>query len=376
MKVICFLFDPNVGGPTVRACNISKILRQDNYDVHFALPRAEGSAKAYLEDAGFEVSDLNIQKPVLPNKPMKFIRFLVGVPISIWRISRFLKQANPDVVHVNGAFDILPAVGAKWAGVPLVWQLNDMLFGLRLSRILGWFVGAIADQVAVTSKPVIDHYGVEKYNPIILPVPVDIARYTPRPAFGSGVVTFGFLGNWNPLKGQKDFIDTVQQLHVEGHSVSGRLYGKLLDSQIGYWTPLLQYIEEEGLGDIIHVEGFTSDVPKALQNVDILLVSSISEAGPLSCLEAIATGIPVVSYQVGDVDNMLSPTGSKPGGIVVDLGDQKALLEACRSLIVDHDLACQMGENARARAKDHYDLPHVAPHTAAAYNQAIRLSKQ
>lgn len=370
MKVVCFLFDPNVGGPTVRARNISKVLRNEGFDFHFALPGTDGTARDYLEAEGFPVVDLSIPKPVLPNKPLKFLKFLTGVPASLWRIRNYLKAEAPDVVHINGAFDILPALGAKWAKVPIVWQLNDMLFGQKLSRALGRFVGSVADVVAVTSSPVIDHYRVARYEPIILPVPVDIARYAPKTFPANGPVTIGFLGNWNPLKGQDDFIEIVSQLSREGYPVSGVIYGKLLESQTRYWQPLLDQIAAQGLSNVISVEGFTSDVPAALQGIDILLVTSLSEAGPLSCLEAIATGIPVVSYQVGDVANMVAPNSAAPAGFVTPLRDSEAMLSACRQLLSDRSTAAEMATNARRRAEDHYDLPNVAPQTARAYNAA------
>ena len=372
MKIICFLFDPNVGGPTIRSRQISGVLRNENIEVQFALPGTDGTALHYLEEAGFVVHDLKISKPVLPNKPLKFLKFVLKVPVSLARLVGFLRRENPDVVHINGAFDILPAIAAKLAGTPVVWQLNDMLFGTRLSSILGRFVGTISDVVAISSSPVAQHYNIRRYTPTVLPVPVDTARYTVKSFPLDGSVCVGLVGNWNPLKRQGDFIAVLNQLKCDGFDVTGRMYGKLLDSQKSYWSPLLREIESLDLGDIVTVEGFVSDIPNALQSVDILLVTSQSEAGPLSCIEAMASGIPVVSYAVGDVQKMLDPNGAAPAGIVTPVADLDSLIDACRTLLHDRTKGQEMGRNGRERAKKLYDLACVAPQTAKAYRLAAK----
>jgi glycosyltransferase involved in cell wall biosynthesis len=371
LKVVCFLFDPNVGGPTVRASQISSELRKKGTEVEFALPGTTGTARGFLEAQNFQVHDLDIPKPVLPNKPGKFLRFVFGVPGSLVRLTRFLRNHRIDVVHINGAFDILPAIAAKLTSTPCVWQLNDMLFGTRLSRVLGRFVGSLADVVAVTSPPVISHYQVARYSPVVLPVPVDTERYTTKDLPDNGSVCFGAVGNWNPLKRIEDFIDIIAYLHDEGYAVTGKIFGKLLRSQKAYWEPLLAQIEDRNLRDVIRVEGFVQNVPEALQDLDILLITSQSEAGPMSCLDAMATGLPVITYPVGDVHKMLDPDGRDPAGIVVPIGDVTSMREVCGELITDRNLARTLGRNGRQRAKSHYDLANLAPLTDAAYRRAV-----
>ncbi len=372
MKVICFLFDPNVGGPTIRARQVSTSLKADGVTVRFAMPGIDGTARAFLEEEGFVVDDLSIRKPVLPNKPRAFALFALTVPTSLWRLTWYLRRQRPDVVHINGAFDILPAVAAIFARVPVVWHLNDMLFGARLSRLLGALVGRLSRVVAVTSTPVIAHYNVGRYDPAMLPVPVDVDQFAPMPAMRTpGPIRIALVGNWNPLKRQQDFIAVIGQLKAAGHDVQGHVFGKLLDSQAAYWQPLLDQISEQELSDNIVVHGFTADIPGALKDMDLSVITSQSEAGPMSCLDAMAAGLPVISYDVGDVQRMLDPNGDAPGGIVVPVEDIAGLVAGCQRVIVDPQSCCRMGQAARARAVRLYTIGSVAPYTLAAYRRAI-----
>lgn len=371
LKVICFLFDPNIGGPTIRARAVSTCLKKYSVDVSFALPNTNGTAKNFLTDHGFRVDNLQLEKPVLPNKIRAFVKFILHAPISVIRIVKYLKREKPDVIHVNGAFDILPALAGKLARVPIVWQLNDMLFSKSLSKILGWWVGSIADVVAVTSPPVTAHYGVEGYNPIILPVSIEISQYPSRKRHGQSPYNLALVGNWNPLKQIEDFIEVIDALRATGYDVKGHVFGKLLDSQKPYWEDLLAKVATKDLDNYIVVHGFTEDIPSALSDIDIVLVTSKSESGPLSCLEAMASSIPVVSYNVGDVNRMLDPESENPGGFVVENGDITALIKASAFLITNSSERLKIGANARRNAKMLYSTASIAPLTLQAYKKAM-----
>ena len=368
LKVACFLFDPNIGGPTIRSRQVSEALARHDVTVIFALPGTDGSARAYLEERGFEVHDLGVAKPVMPTKPAAFVRFVLTAPASLWRIVRFIRRERPAVIHVNGAFDILPALAGQIAGVGVLWHLNDMIFGPRLSRLLGRVVEQIATVPAVSAETVATHYGLAEREPALLRVPVDLSRYTPRQQGVGPSSTLTLLGNWNPLKGQQDFIDTLSALRGRGHNVSGRLAGRLLDSQRAYWEPIVARIKADpDLAERVDIMGFVDDVPGVLEQSDILLIPSISEAGPMSCVEAMAGGVPVVAYDVGDVRMMLDPDGAEPCGIVVNNDDAPAMADAVARLLDDPGLYAAISANGPRRARALYSTETAALATLAAY---------
>ena len=370
MKVICFLFDPNIGGPTKRARLISEALIHHDIEVSFALPHTNGSAHLYLQEADFKVYNLGISKPSLPKNILAFSKFLIRFPIDLLIVVRFLKKHKPDVIHVNGAFDILPAIAGKIVGTRIVWHLNDMVFGEFLSKKLGLIVANFSDVVAVTSVPVIEHYNVGKASPILLPVPVKICSYSPSYLPIKTPIRLTMIGNWNPLKGQSDFIKIVEVLLSEQIAVEGVLVGRLLESQLSYWEPIIKRVKGTKVESCLKIEGFSDDIPSVLEASDILLIPSVSESGPMSCIEAMASATPVISYDVGDVKKMLDPNGGNPCGIVVPQGEVEQMILAIKDLIQSPEQYLQMSKCGPVRAAALYSVETAALETSKAYKKA------
>ena len=371
LKIINFLFDPNVGGPTKRSLMISSELRTLGHEIQFAFPGTDGTARAYLEDEGFKVTDLSVPKPVVPQKLKAFLNFALRSPFSILKIAKFLKREKADVIHVNGAFDILPAVAGRFARTAVVWHLNDSVFGPKLSKILGFFASRIATVVVTSAETVTDHYNVGHLKPPILSVPVDLSKYSKHQRQSDNTCTLGLLGNWNRLKGQDHFVNVVSALHESGQDVNAKMFGKFLDSQESYWEPILDKIKSSHLNQIIDCPGFVTDVPSALDEIDIMLITSASEAGPMSCVEAMACGIPVVTFDVGDVVNMLDPKGDNPCGIVVPQGDLPKMIEACNTLLKQPKIYARLAKNGPERAQRLYSIKQGAVDTLAVYLLAV-----
>ncbi len=108
-------------------------------------------------------------------------------------------------------------------------------------------------------------------------------------------------------------------------------------------------IEEAGLGDQIHLLPFVQDLRLEMSKASIAAMTSIFEGLPLVGLEAVATGIPFVSYDI--------PTGPAEiiedgvNGYLVPAEDTHAFAQRLRTLMADEDLRIAMGANARASSE-------------------------
>lgn len=370
-RIICFLFDPQTGGPTVRARAVYTHMRKDGHTVRLGLPNLEGSAAGYLAEAGLDVDKLDMPKPVLPSKPWAFLKFCLGVPGGIWTARRYLKTHAPDVVHVNGAFDIIPAFGARAAGVPVVWHLNDTIFGARLSRILGRMVRAVATQVVTAADRVARHYGIPEGQHLTIHAPVDVARFAerqdgPHPRSAPRLL---LIGNWNWVKGQGRFVEVIRRLRADGLEARGLVAGRFLESQENFWRPIVADIEASGLKDAIETPGFVADTHAALRDSDLLLLTSHSEASPMAVLEAMAVGVPQVVFDVGGVREMLGE-GEDAAGIVVPEGDVAAMTDAAQKLLSDKEMYSRLAHNGQARARAMFSVEACAERHLQAYRRA------
>lgn len=360
IKVCCFLFDPNVGGPHVRASAIYSRLKFKMYDPIIVLPNLPGNAYKYFVDHNISVVKLNITKPVSPKKVASLLRYLLRAPFSLKVIIDFLKHQNPDVVHVNGAADVLPAIAAKLCGIGLIWHLNDTAMPQSLAKIFGKLVVTMSSVVVVAAEAVGHYYAISSDKYTVLYAPVDTDKFSVRklkqPPDSSSPITVGMIGNWNWIKGQDRFLEVLALMVKDGYDVRGVVVGGFPETQGNFWRPLLKQIKKSALKNRVSLRGFVANPEKELAKIDILLLTSRSEACPLSVLEGMSVGIPQVSFRVGGVPELLGDKGQNEAGIIVDEGDVMGMARSIKHLLKDADRFVQMQKNGRSRATLLFDI--------------------
>jgi glycosyltransferase involved in cell wall biosynthesis len=112
-------------------------------------------------------------------------------------------------------------------------------------------------------------------------------------------------------------------------------------------------IRERGLAERIDLLGSRSDVPAVLASADIFVLSSRSEGFPISVLEGMAAGLPVVATDVGGVSESVVDGET---GLLVPPDDPGALAAALDRLLTDRALRLRLGAAGRERARRHFDL--------------------
>lgn len=106
-----------------------------------------------------------------------------------------------------------------------------------------------------------------------------------------------------------------------------------------------------GIAGCTRFLGHVSDPAALLRGMDVFALSSDTEQMPFAVLEAMASGLPVVSTDVGDVRRMLTRENRR---FVTPLGDA-ALAAALRALLLDPGLRARIGRANRERAEAVYD---------------------
>jgi glycosyltransferase involved in cell wall biosynthesis len=103
----------------------------------------------------------------------------------------------------------------------------------------------------------------------------------------------------------------------------------------------------------VRLLGERGDVPELLADADVFLLASRSEGLPLSVIEAMAAGLPVVASDVGGLRELVRDGET---GTLVPPGDPAALANALRPLVADRELRRCFGSAGRERAKGLFDL--------------------
>lgn len=105
-------------------------------------------------------------------------------------------------------------------------------------------------------------------------------------------------------------------------------------------------IEQRGLSHQVHILPFVQDLPLEMSKASIAALTSLSEGLPLVGLEAMATGVPLVSYDVLTGPAEIIQEGVN--GYLVEAEDTATFAERLRTLMLDEGLRVRMGAAARA----------------------------
>lgn len=127
---------------------------------------------------------------------------------------------------------------------------------------------------------------------------------------------------------------------------------------------LLAEAERIGAEDRVHLPGFVAEPAKLVGLFDMFALSSQSEQFPISVVEAMAAGLPVVAPRVGDIGSMVS---SDNGPALVDAGDEKALAKALARLADDPVTRKRMGQANRQKAREEFDERRMIDRYRALY---------
>jgi glycosyltransferase involved in cell wall biosynthesis len=119
-----------------------------------------------------------------------------------------------------------------------------------------------------------------------------------------------------------------------------------------------------GIEDRVHLPGFVIDPAKALGLFDVFALSSHSEQFPISVVEAMAAGLPIVAPRVGDVAAMVA---SDNGPYIVPPGDEQALANAISALAFDPAARARVGEANRKKAAEEFDETRMSERYRALY---------
>jgi glycosyltransferase involved in cell wall biosynthesis len=134
-------------------------------------------------------------------------------------------------------------------------------------------------------------------------------------------------------------------------------------------------VEEEirllGLEPAVELAGERDDVPELLASADLFVLSSRSEGLPLSILEAMAAGLPVVASNVGGVPEAVVDGHT---GLLVPPSDPQSLAAAIGRLLDDPARRRRLGEAGRLRVAEHFDLAAVHQAHLDLYGRALARS--
>ena len=144
-------------------------------------------------------------------------------------------------------------------------------------------------------------------------------------------------------KGYREMIEAVRQLREGGHEFVFLAAGSGKDE-----TAIHQAIEDAGVGDRFRLLGWRDDVEDLYCAADVFVFASYREGLPISPIEAMAGGLPVVA---SDIPGCCEEIEDEESGLLFATGDADGLARQLAQVIADAPLRQRLGERARQRAQ-------------------------
>jgi glycosyltransferase involved in cell wall biosynthesis len=176
-------------------------------------------------------------------------------------------------------------------------------------------------------------------------------------------VVFGAIGRMTPVKNHRVLIEAFALVRAKYPGIRLRILGGgPLEEQ------LRGVANNLGLSESVELCGFDSDVAGFLSSIDVFALSSNSEGLPMSLLEAIASGLPVIATSVGGVPDVIRKTGS---GWLSPPGEAAGLMKAMESAIQCPDRVAH-GEKARRIVAEAYSSARMSADYERVYETLLR----
>lgn len=174
-----------------------------------------------------------------------------------------------------------------------------------------------------------------------------------------------FLGVLGKRKGIYDLLPAFAEVAARHHDVTLYVGGN------GELEKVRQVIADCGFGDRVHLLGWVQGEQKQalLARADVFVLPSYNEGLPVSVLEAMSHGMPVISTTVGGIPQLVR---DGEDGFLIAPGDVRALSERLEILCSDAALRQRMGAAARERVKAEFSRDAVLPRLHGVYAALAR----
>lgn len=349
MVRIAYLVDHlNVGGAQSHLLQVVRGLDRDAWQPEMWTASTDpGDLAGAFEDAGAPVRSFGIDATMMSPATLS----------AAASVARDLRQRDVRIVH-GYLFEgnVLAGLVGRLGRLPLTIVSKRSLdrYDRVDRRIAAALSNRMADVVTVNAAAVRDLVAEHEWYPArrmaLIPngvaLPARPADAPGRPGKQGPVV--GMVGR---LGWKKGYPHAVRAASIVRKRVPGVRFDIVGDGAMR--GELEAQVRQAGLDDTVRFLGQRRDVADLMAGFDCYALSSVIEGMPNALLEAMASGLPVITTSAGGSAEVVVDGES---GLVVPPGDADALADAIVRVLADGDLARRLGAAAEVRARSRFSL--------------------
>ncbi|MFV1980931.1 MAG: glycosyltransferase family 4 protein [Rhodothermia bacterium] len=362
MKILYVITTPDHGGAQV---NLLDLLSGWPEGVDSIVATGE---EGFLTDAARElgveiVIVSHLTRPLSPIRDFQAYREIMAL----------IRDRRPDLVHCHSSkAGLLGRLAANAVGVPAVFTVHGWAFEDGISW-LHRTVGRAAEHVAakiVSNQHVITVAEADRNLAIELDV-IEPERMTTihngieddlriaDPAF-PGTATMVMVARFSDQKDHETLFKALAGV--------AEPFQMILVGDGPSFESTRQLAKDVGVASQVEFLGNRVDVPDILAGAQVFVLSSLWEGFPISILEAMRAGLPVVATDVGGVSEAVIDGET---GIVTSPRDAEVLGNAIQRLLSDPLLRDSMGKKGRQRYVEHFGKKQMLAKTAVVYSNLV-----
>jgi len=265
-------------------------------------------------------------------------RFALDMP----RLARWIAGQKADLIYVNGPRTLWAAARGAY-GRPVIFHAHHFLLQNSAKIIARWAIEQAHAAVIANCGHVANQFR-ECTGPDRLHVVYNGVKsipFRPRNFGAQGRWRIGIVGRIAPMKGQTDFLRAARSILAQIPRATFVVCGEPMFCRPDYWNEVQRLAE----GLPVEFPGWRDDIPAVLGELDLLVLPSNSaEATPRVIMEAFSAGVPVVTYAIGGIPEIVDDSTN---GFLVPECEPQAL--ARKILEVTRSSLAEVAQRARAK---------------------------
>ena len=378
----------NIGGPSIQAARLTGALETHGFTttlIHGRLGEGEGDMSYLLAPGARAIHLDSLRRPLSPLQDLR----------ALMRIYGALTRVRPAIVHTHmakaGLLGRLAAtlynltrgsaprarVVHTYHGHVLEGYFSALMTGIfiTLERLL-----ARASDRIIAISPAIERElregfrigRADQYR--VVPLGFDLSAFA---AVGDGArmqarrelnipqsaAVVSTVGRLTAIKQHRLLLDTIARAAKTNSNVLALIAG---DGELRH--DLEAYAAQLGIAGRVRFLGWRRDLATIYAATDVFLLTSRNEGTPVALIEAMASGVPGVSTDVGGVKDVIT---SEAVGARVHEGDADALAAHVVRMLADHGLRRETGERARAAVLERYSLDRLVRDINVLYRELL-----